>query len=180
MHKYWIFDQTTLNYHYSNFPMMIIIYEWNITITFGDILKRNIEHDNVQMRGLCCVGRKRFSGVQGYGRPCSGSGGGRAWTPVNFRKFTKNSLRKLQNAVFPLILQRKFKILALNFLVFWRKTIDWGNFVKIWKFFDANSIENFNFCLFCGKFVAKNRAYGNNISFLQHFSGWGFHSLTPA
>ena len=40
-----------------------------------------------------------------------------------------------------------------------------------------------NFCLFLGKFVAKNRAFGNNIIFLQQFfpvGGGGWHPLrTP-
>ena len=43
------------------------------------------------------------------------------------------------------------------------------NFEKIWKIFDENSIEKLNFYLFLGKFVAKNRNFGNNIIFLQQF-----------
>ena len=38
------------------------------------------------------------------------------------------------------------------------------------KIFDENSIEKLNFYLFWGNFVAKTRAFGNNISFLQQFS----------
>ena len=40
---------------------------------------------------------------------------------------------------------------------------------KIVKIFDENSIEKWNFYLFLGKFVAKNRNFGNNIIFLQQF-----------
>ena len=45
----------------------------------------------------------------------------------------------------------------------------WGNFEKIQEIFDENSIEKLNFYLFFGKSVAKNRAFGNNIIFLQQF-----------
>ena len=54
-----------------------------------------------------------------------------------------------------------------------------GNFEKILKFFDENSIEKVNFLifyfnyLFFRKFVTKNRAFGNNIIFLHQFS-FGF------
>ena len=42
------------------------------------------------------------------------------------------------------------------------------------KILDENSIEKLNFYLFLGKVVAKNRAFGNNIIFLQQFfSGSG-------
>ena len=44
-----------------------------------------------------------------------------------------------------------------------------GNFEKILKFFDENSIEMLNFYLFLGKDVAKNIAFGNNIIFLHFF-----------
>ena len=43
-----------------------------------------------------------------------------------------------------------------------------GNFEKILEMFDENSIEKLNY-LFLGKVVAKNRAFGNNIIFLQQF-----------
>ena len=48
-----------------------------------------------------------------------------------------------------------------------------GNFENIVKVFDENSIEKLNFLIFIyfcfGKFVTKNRAFGNNIIFLQQF-----------
>ena len=37
------------------------------------------------------------------------------------------------------------------------------------EIFDENSIEKLNFYLFSGKVVAKNRAFGNKIIFLQQF-----------
>ena len=40
--------------------------------------------------------QEKVSGVQGYGRPRRGSGGGAPRTPENFRKFANNLLRKLQ------------------------------------------------------------------------------------
>ena len=46
-----------------------------------------------------------------------------------------------------------------------------GNFEKILKFFDENSLEklNFLFFIFFRKIVNKNRALGNNTIFLQQF-----------
>ena len=44
-----------------------------------------------------------------------------------------------------------------------------GNFEKISKIFDENSIEKLNFYFIFRKFVTKNRAFGNNTSFLQQF-----------
>ena len=49
-----------------------------------------------------------------------------------------------------------------------------GNLEKIFGIFDENSIEKLNFYLFLGKVVPKNRAFGNNIIFIQRiFSGSG-------
>ena len=51
-----------------------------------------------------------------------------------------------------------------------------GNFEKILKFFDKNSLEKLNFLffiflffIFFRKFVTKNRAFGYNTIFLQQF-----------
>ena len=74
---------------------------------------------------------------------------------------------------------------CVKFSRVWTKnTTVWGKFQKILKFFDENSMEKLNFYLFLGKFVAKNRNFGNNIIFLQQFfsgSGWGSNPppLTP-
>ena len=54
-----------------------------------------------------------------------------------------------------------------------------GNFEKILEIFDENSIEKLNFYLFLGKVVAKNRAFGNNIIFLQHFFRLGGGGSSP-
>ena len=43
------------------------------------------------------------------------------------------------------------------------------NFEKILEIFDENSIEKLHFYLFLGKVVAKIRAFGNTIIFLQQF-----------
>ena len=43
-----------------------------------------------------------------------------------------------------------------------------GNFEKILKLFDKNSLEKLNFYLFLEK-LSKNRDLGNNIIFLQQF-----------
>ena len=62
-----------------------------------------------------------------------------------------------------------------------------GNFEKILKFLDKISFEKLNFYLFLsfiylfGKVVARNRAFGNNINFLQQFLSIsvGERSLCP-
>ena len=40
--------------------------------------------------------QEKISGVQGYGRPPMGSGGGAPRTPENFRKFAKKFLKKIE------------------------------------------------------------------------------------
>ena len=68
---------------------------------------------------------------------------------------------------------------SVKFLRVLRKnTIGLDIFEKILKVFDKRSIEKVNFYLFLGKVVAKIRACGNNIIFLQEcFSGKG--TLNP-
>ena len=52
----------------------------------------------------------------------------------------------------------------------WTKNANSEIFEKILKIFDENSIEKLNFYFIFRKFVTKNRAFGNNTSFLQFFS----------
>ena len=69
---------------------------------------------------------------------------------------------------------------CVKFSRVWTKnTICWVNFEKILKLFDENSIEKLNFYLLLGKFVAKNRNFGNNIIFLQHFFRFGGGGSNP-
>ena len=78
---------------------------------------------------------------------------------------------------------QKLQNQCIKFSRVWTKnTICWGNFEKILKLFDENSIEKLNLYLFFGKFVAKNRNFGNNIIFLQQFfpvRGGGSNPQTP-
>ena len=66
-----------------------------------------------------------------------------------------------------------------SFFAVWTKNTLLGNFEKILKIFDENSIENFNFIMIFGKFVAKNRAFGNNTIFLSNFPAWRIFPLPP-
>ena len=54
---------------------------------------------------------------------------------------------------------------------------------EILKIIDENPIEKLNFYFYFGKFVTKNRAFGNNTMFLQQFfrfrGGGGFPLATP-
>ena len=61
-----------------------------------------------------------------------------------------------------------------------------GIFEKILKIFDENSIEKlhfyfiFIFYFIFRKFVTKNRAFGNNTSFLQQFFSFGGGDFPPS
>ena len=111
------------------------------------------------------VRRKKFrgGGFQGYGQ----LRGEPPRMPENLRKFAKNFLRKLQKMHYFSLFFKKISQPFVKLLRVWSKnTIAWAMFEKI---FDENSIENLNFYLFLGKFVAKNKAFGNNIIFLHFF-----------
>ena len=92
----------------------------------------------------------------------------------NFEKFHKNIAK---NALFLHIFQKELTNHALIFSRLDQKRKLLGNFEKILKIFDENSIEKLNFYfifilnfnLIFRKFVTKNRAFGNNTSFLQQF-----------
>ena len=53
------------------------------------------------------------------------------------------------------------------------------NFDKTLEIFAENSIEKLNFYIFLGKVVATNRAFGNNIIFLQQFFSGSRGGLNP-
>ena len=98
---------------------------------------------------LSGVGRKKIWGVQGYGRPCRGSGGGAPGRRGIFENLQKNSLRKLQKMKHFRLFCKKISKPCVKFSRVWTKnTIRWGNFEKILKIFDENSIEKLNFYLF--------------------------------
>ena len=83
------------------------------------------------------VRRKKFQGVQGRG-----SGGGASRTPDNVRKFAKKFLKKMaKNGVFSPILQKSFKTMRSIFARLDEKHNCFGNFEKILKIFDENSME---------------------------------------
>ena len=75
------------------------------------------------------VRRKKFRGVQGYGRPCMGSGGG---APPGRRRIFENLqkyfLRKLQKCIILAYLSKKFNKPCVNFFAFGRKTQIVGTF----------------------------------------------------
>ena len=89
--------------------------------------------------------------------------------PDNFRKISKNFLRKLLKCTILAYFSKNLANHALIVRAFWRKT---QMFVKIWE-----NLENFwwkfngknGFFTIFGKFVTKNIAFGNNIIFLQQF-----------
>ena len=88
---------------------------------------------------------------------------GSARTPEKFRKFAKHSRRKLQKMLYFRLFCKKFQNHALNLRACGRKT------QLFWEISDENSMEKLNIYLVLGKFLAKNRNFGNNIIFLQQF-----------
>ena len=95
-----------------------------------------------------------------------------------FWNFSKIILRKLIMHHFSIF----FKNLtnhALIFRVFGRKTQIAGKFWKFW--WQLHRKFEFLFSFYFGKFVTKNRAFGNNTIFLHffRFGGWDFHPGFP-
>ena len=76
-------------------------------------------------------------------------------------------LRKSLNMHYFCIFFKKFNKPFVNFWHVWTKN------ANCWEIFDENSIEKLIFYFIFRKFVTKNRAFGNNTSFLQQFFGFG-------
>ena len=101
-----------------------------------------------------------------------------------FENFENCSSENCLKCIILAYFSKKLTNYALRFSPFGRKNHKRvGNFDKILKFFDENSIEKLNFFIFYfsfffffRKFVTKNRAFGNNTIFLQQnfqFRGGG-------
>ena len=101
---------------------------------------------------------KNFGGVQGRGSGLVGGPGGLTLprTPENFRKFAKKFPKKIAKMLYFRLFCKKISKPCVTFSRVWTKnTIVWGNFEKILKIFDGNSIEKLNFYLFLGKLLLK-------------------------
>ena len=117
---------------------------------------------------------KNFGGFKVMAGLIGGPGGGATRTLENFRKFAKNSLRKLQRMQYFCLLCTKISKLCVKFSCIWTKnTIGCGNFEKILKFFGENSIENLNFCLFLEKLLLKIEPSEITSFFYNNFSRFG-------
>ena len=136
-------------------------------------VKYRIDNTNILTHLVAYEGKisEAFKGMAGLGG-CPG--GGDLRMSDNLRKFANNFLKKIaKKALFWPIFERKFKTLALNVCAFGRNTIGWGNLEENFEWFDENLMENSIFIYFQGATVAKNRAFGNNIIFLQNFFRYG-------
>ena len=109
-----------------------------------------------------------------FSKPCGTFS--RVWTKNtflgNFEKFSKifkYFLRKLRKCII-LAYFRENLTNALIFRAFGRKTQIiwkfWEKFEKFWRQFN----RKIDFLIILGKFINKNRAFGNNTIFLQFFS----------
>ena len=87
---------------------------------------------------------KISGGAQGRGSGLvGGPGGGAPLTPENFRKFAKNSRRKLQTLLYFRLFCKEITKPCVKFSRVSRKnTTGRGNFEKILKIFDENSMKN--------------------------------------
>ena len=140
--KYKLQFSSTFCYKYNN--SIHFSYKWNLP---------SIDPDQWRTQ-------EKISGGQGYGRPLGGPGLPR--TPENFRKFAKKCRIFAYSA-------KNFKALRLIFARLDEKHNWLGKFWENIENFWWNSIGKLNFHLFLWKFVAKNRAFGNKIIFLQQF-----------
>ena len=90
-----------------------------------------------------------------------------------FRNFSKNLLRKMRKCIILAYFSKNLTNYALIFRAFGRKTQIvgkcWENFEIFWWKFN----RKIAFLIIFGKFVTKNRAFGNNTIFLQQFFGFG-------
>ena len=99
---------------------------------------------------------------------------GNSWE--NLRKFWKDFFRKLQKCIIFSIFFKSVNKLWFNFLRLCTKSTNcWENLRKFWHFLMKILYKNWNFYffIFFRKFVTKNRAFGSNTTFLQHFFGLG-------
>ena len=92
-----------------------------------------------------------------------------------FSQISKIFLQKIAKMHYFSIFFKKFNKPCVNFSRVWTKNTNcWENLTNFRKFFIKIQWENWIVNAF-GKVVAKNRAFGNNIIFLQQFfsiSGW--------
>ena len=88
--------------------------------------------------GAVAYAGKKFGGVQGRGSALvGGPGGGAPRTPENFRKFAKNSRRKLKKILYFRLFCKEITKSRVKYSRVWTKnTIGWGNFQRILKLFD--------------------------------------------
>ena len=84
-------------------------------------------------------------------------GGGHFWGSASWgvrgRRIFKKFLRKLLKMHYFSIFFKKFSKPCVNFSHVWTKNTWLGNFEKIVKIFDENSMENLNFFTIFGNFV---------------------------
>ena len=98
----------------------------------------------------------------------------RVWTKNAYfleilRKFPKDFVRKLRKINYFSLFFKKLKNKCFHFSPFGQKTQIVGKFWENFEKFDIHSIGKIEFLTIFGKVVAKNRAFGNNIIFLQQF-----------
>ena len=108
-----------------------------------EFLREKINFNNLQdyLESVAYAG-KNFGGVQGRGSGLvRGPGGGAPRTPENFRKFAKNSRRKLQKLLYFRLFCKRFSKPCVKFSRVWTKNNClgkfWENFENFWWKFNG-------------------------------------------
>ena len=116
-----------------------------LSLVLGIQAEKTLKFKFFQCQAVAFAGRKFGGGVQGRG-----SGGQSPPDAGEFSKICKKFPKKVATyAVFSPILQKNISKPCVTFSLVWTKnTVGWGNFEKILKIFDENSIEKLNFYLF--------------------------------
>ena len=98
--------------------------------------------------------RVHREGLKSYGPPSRGSGRGAPTDDGEFSKICKIFLTKIaKNQYFRLFYKDTSKHCIKLSRVWMKNTTGWGNFAKILKSFNENSIERLNFYLFLEIFL---------------------------
>ena len=84
----------------------------------------------------------------------------------NFETIFKKFLQKFVKMLYFTIYFKRFNKPMRSFFAVWTKNT---NCWEILRIFDETSIEKLNLIRIFGKFVTKNRAFGDNTIFLQQF-----------
>ena len=152
----------TTRYQQLYYIVWVLEYIMNITSYNGSLITSIRATYRVHISGVAriLVRVKNFWGSASWG----------VWeAPENIRKFSKYFLRKLLKCIILPYFSKGFNKPCVNFSRLWTKNTNrWETLRKLWNFWWKFN-RKFEFLAIFGMFVTENRAFGNNIIFLQQF-----------